>query len=215
MATISDVLALPTTATAVRALAWVRACEREPVANHSVRSYLFAVLLAEHEGLRRGTDFDPDLLYHACVLHDLGTSAAAPGEQRFEVEGADLAAAFLTEHQYTADQVDAVWEAIALHATPGIAERRGPLSYLTYLGISTDFGFRSEFVSEEQAVAIHAAHPRLNMATALVDDIVRHASRGPLAAPRYSLAAQLVHERAAPGGTTGLESAAAASRWGE
>ena len=75
---------LPTTPLAVRAVEYVRACETEPVANHSVRSYLFAVLLADHEGLRSLADFDPDLLFFACVLHDLGTSpaAAAPSGSR-------------------------------------------------------------------------------------------------------------------------------------
>jgi hypothetical protein len=73
-------------------------CETEPVANHSLRSYLFAVLLAGHEGLRPAADFDPDLLFYACVLHDLGTSPAAGGTQRFEVDGADMAAQFLTDN---------------------------------------------------------------------------------------------------------------------
>jgi hypothetical protein len=70
---------LLTTPLAVRAVEYVRACETEPVANHSLRSYLFAVLLAEHEGLRPAADFELDLLFFACVLHDLGTSPEAGG----------------------------------------------------------------------------------------------------------------------------------------
>ena len=101
--------ALPTTPLAVRAVEYVRACETEPVANHSVRSYLFAMLLAEHEGLRPPADFDPDLLFFACVLHDLGTSPVAGGTQRFEVDGADLAAEFLTGNGVGARGVDLVW----------------------------------------------------------------------------------------------------------
>ncbi|MER6444115.1 HD domain-containing protein [Streptomyces venezuelae] len=73
----------------------VRASVSESVANHSFRRYVFAVLLAEHEGMKAGVEYDADLLFHACVLHDLGTSSSAPGKERFEVEGADMAAEFL------------------------------------------------------------------------------------------------------------------------
>jgi len=130
---------LPDLPTARRAVAYVQSCESEPVANHSIRSYLFAVLSAEHEGLKTGADFDADLLFHACVLHDLGTSSSAPGRQRSEVEGADMAGDFLTEQGYRAREVDLVWEAIALHTSPGIAERRGALAHLTRRGVGADF----------------------------------------------------------------------------
>ena len=206
---------LPGTPLAVRAVRYVRACETEPVANHSLRSYLFAVLLAGHEGLRPGTDFDPDLLFFACVLHDLGTSPAAGGTQRFEFDGADLAAWFLAAGGVDARGADLVWEAIALHASPGIAERRGALAYLTRRGIGIDFGPGSEFITDAQARAVHARYPRLRMVTALTDEIVRHAARGPLNAPRYSLAGELVRERGPDGRLTALEQAALTSRWGE
>ena len=48
----------------------------------------------------------------------------ASGIQRFEVDGADMAAKFLTDNGVAARGVDLVWEAIALHSSPGIAERR-------------------------------------------------------------------------------------------
>lgn len=205
---------LPTTPLAVRAVEYVRACETEPVANHSVRSYLFAVLFAEHEGLRPSADFDPDLLFFACALHDLGTSPVAGGTQRFEVDGADMAATFLTENGVDAHGVDLVWEAIALHASPGIAERRGTLAYLTRRGIGIDFGPGSEFITDAQAQTVHGRYPRLHMATSLVDEIVRHAGRSTQNAPRYTIAGELVRERR-EGHPTMMEQAAMTSRWGE
>jgi hypothetical protein len=207
--------ALPATPLAARAVEYVRACETESVANHSIRSYLFAAMLAEHQGLRPSADFDPDLLFFACVLHDLGTSPQASATQRFEVDSADMAAAFLTDHGTDADGVDLVWEAIALHGSPGIAERRGALAYLTRSGISIDFGLGTEFITDAQAEAIHARHPRLRMATALIDEVVRHAARNPEIAPPYSLAADLVRERKRDGHLTNLELFAHGSRWGE
>ena len=184
---------------------------------HTVTAYwpsLFAALLAQHEGLRPGTDFDAGLLFFACVLHDLGTSPLSSGTQRFEVEGADMAAAFLAANGIGAAAVDLVWEAIALHSTPGIPERRGPVAYLTRRGIAMDFGFFADFVSDEQGQAIHDSYPRLNMATALTDEIIRHAARGPLNALAPSIAAELIRERK-EAGVSVLERLTQAGRWGE
>ncbi|WP_327581828.1 HD domain-containing protein [Nonomuraea sp. NBC_00507] len=206
--------ALPNDPVTRQAVEHIRSCESEPVANHSIRSYLFAVLLADHEGLTAGTDFDADLLFYACVLHDLGTSPSAPGKQRFEVEGADMAADFLTRHGYGMRETDAVWEAIALHTSPGIAERHGTLAYLTRGGVGGDFGIGVDFVTDAQGEAIHLRYPRLNIVTALVDDIVRHAARAPQAAARYTPAYELSRERGEFGAPTSLELAAHASRWG-
>jgi HD domain len=211
----NTVPALPATPLAVRAVEYVRACETEPVANHSMRSYLFAVLLAEHEGLRPPADFELDLLFFACVLHDLGTSPVAGGTQRFEVDGADMAAKFLTGNGADARGVDLVWEAIALHSSPGIAERRGILAYLTRRGVGIDFGPGSEFITDAQGQAVHTRYPRLRMATSLVDEIIRHAGRSPQNAPRYSIAGELVRERGQEGHPTTMEQAALTSRWGE
>jgi len=202
--------ALPDTPVARQAVEYVRSCESEPVANHSIRSYVFATLLAGHEGL----EVDADLLFYACVLHDLGTSPSAPGKERFEVEGADMAAEFLTRNGCGARETDAVWEAITLHTSPGIAERRGVLAYLTRSGVGADFGRGVDFVTDAQGEAVHRRYPRLNMVTVLVDDIVRHATRAPHAAARYTIAGELTRERGEHGTPTSLELATNASRWG-
>jgi HD domain len=206
--------ALPDSPVARRAAEYAWSWESEPIANHSIRSYLFAALLADHEGLTAGTDFDADLLFCACVLHDLGTSPSAPGQQRFEVEGADLAVEFLTRHGYGARETDPVWEAIALHTSPGIAERRGALAYLTRRGVGADFGSGADFVTDAQGKAAHLRYPRLNMVTALVDAIVTHAARAPQAAARFTIAGELARERGKLGAPTTMELAANASRWG-
>ena len=174
---------LPTTPLAVRAVEHVRACETEPVVNHSLRSYLFAVLLAEHEGLRPSADFELDLLFFACVLHDLGTSPAAGGTQRFEVDGADMAAKFLIDNGADARGVDLVWEAIALHSSPGIAERRGTLAYLTRRGVGIDFGPGSEFITDAQGQAVHTRYPRLRMVPSMIDEDRPPCGRTPRNAP--------------------------------
>jgi hypothetical protein len=202
------------TTVAQAAVRLAQSSESPSVFNHSVRSYLFGELLAVREGMRAGADYDRDALFAGCVLHDLGVGTAAPGKTRFEVEGADLAATLLTEHGCDRAVVDAVWEAIALHTSGGIAERRGPLCYLVRSGVGMDFGRNADFVDDQIAAAIHARYPRLSMASTLVDAIATHAQRSPEAAPPYSMPGELLRERRTDG-TTLLELMASHGRWGD
>lgn len=195
------------------ALSAVRTSESPSIANHSVRTFFFAQLIAAHEGCLDDAAYDRDLLFAATVMHDLGLGALAHGGDRFEVEGADLAAAVLREHGVPDRDVDRVWEAIVLHTSAGIAERRGLLAYLTRRGVGIDFGLDGEAITGQEK-EIHAAYPRLAMARSLADEIVRRAARSPAAAPPYSLGAGLLRERKADG-ITSIERAAASSVWGE
>jgi hypothetical protein len=198
---------------AVAAVEYAREAESEAVFNHSVRSYLFAELLAQHEGLRAGTDYDQESVFFGCVLHDLGAGSGAAGQTRFEVEGADLAAQFLTNRGYSANTVDSVWESIALHTSGGIAERRGPVCYLVRSGIVMDFGPNTDFLDDGIGTQIHDRYPRLHMERALVDAVVAQAAKSPEAAPRYSMPGELLRERR-DGELTSMERAAQTSRWG-
>jgi hypothetical protein len=202
------------TAVAQAAIRFAQSTESPSVFNHSVRSYLFGELLAAREGMRPGADYNSEALFLGCVLHDLGVGTAAPGKERFEVEGADLAAALLTEHGCERAVVDAVWEAIALHTNGGIAERRGALCYLVRSGVGVDFGRNADFIDEQTAAAIHTRYPRLSMARTLIDAIAAHAQRGPEAVPPYSFPAYLLRERNTDGITL-LELAASHGRWGD
>jgi len=202
------------TAVAQAAIRLAQSTESPSIFNHSVRSYFFAELLAARDGIRPGSDYHSETLFLGCVLHDAGVGTAAPGKARFEVEGADLAAALLTEHGCGRDVVDGVWEAIALHTTGGVAERRGALCYLVRNGVGADFGRNVDFIDEQTATAIHTRYPRLSMASTLVDAIVAHAQRSPEAAPPYSMPGDALRERQVDG-TTLLELMASHSRWGE
>ncbi|MER5295625.1 HD domain-containing protein [Streptomyces pharetrae] len=212
--TISGVPSLPDTPIARRALALVRDTESTATANHSIRAWLFARLRADHEGAVPGRDYDPQLLFLACVLHDIGLTEAGDRHQRFEVDGADTAAEFLTAQGLPAPDVDAVWEAIALHTSPGIAERRGPLCALVHRGTGMDFGLGTECVDDATGARIHAAYPRLSMATTLTDEIVAQARRRPEKAPHFTVAGELLRERSTPPYTTWMETHADAGRWG-
>lgn len=198
---------------ACAAIELARSTESESVFNHSVRSYLFGELLAAHEGLKPGSDFDSETLFLGCVLHDLGAGTAAAGKERFEIEGADLAANLLTEQGCERVVIDAVWEAIALHSSFGIAQRRGPICYLVNGGVGIDFGRNADFIDDRAAAAIHARYPRLAMAKSLMDAIAAQAQRSPEAALPYTMAGEVLRERR-DGGITLLEQMAALGRWG-
>ena len=105
---VNDVPALPAGPLAAASLSIVQTTASAPIAGHSIRTFLYARLLAEHEGSLNDAAYDEDLLFAACVMHDLGLGSLAAGQARFEVEGADLAATVLTEHGVAAPEVDRV-----------------------------------------------------------------------------------------------------------
>src|SRR5512132_412218 len=190
----NDVLVLPTGPLVDASLALVRSTESRPIVAHSVRSFLFARLLADHEGCLNDADYDEDLLFAATVMHDLGLGEHAPGEARFEVEGADLAAAVLKQHGVAEPDIDRVWEAIALHSSVGIADRRGLLTYLTHKGVFIDAGRITAAFADRLRQEVLAAFPRPAGDRSIVDAIVAHATRSEAAAPPGSLAFELLRQ---------------------
>jgi transcriptional regulator GlxA family with amidase domain len=205
---------LPQSELARAALAAAREVEPEHLLNHSVRSYLFARLAAAARAWAPGRDYDDEVLFAACVLHDIGLTPSADTGARFEVDGADAAAAVLRTHGMAAERVALVWDAIALHTSVGIAERSRPEVSLTRAGIAMDFGHDADLVPDDVADAIHDALPRLDLARRITDDIVGQAHGRPGKALPGTFAGELVRERATPPHVTGMEQGAWAGRWG-
>ena len=186
-------LALPTGPLVDASLALVRATESRPIVDHSIRTFLFARSLAEHEGCLNDAEYDEQLLFAATVMHDLGLGEHASGQARFEVEGADLAAAVLREHGVAEADVERVWEAIALHSSHGLDERRGLLTYLTYKGVFIDAGRLTGVVAGGVHKDVLDAYPKPAAGRYIADAIIEHANRSSAAAaPPGSLAAYLL-----------------------
>jgi len=188
----NDILALPTGPLVDTSLALVRSTESPSIADHSIRSFFFARLLAEHEGSLNDAAYDEELLFAATVMHDLGLGEHARGHARFEVEGADLAASVLREHGVPEADVDRVWEAIALHSAIGLADRRGLLTYLTHKGVFMDLGRTGDVVLDGLRNEVLNAYPMHAGGPSIAEAIIAHASRSPAAAPPGSLAAHLL-----------------------
>ena len=193
----NEILVLPAGPLADASLAIARASESRPILDHSIRSFLFARLLAAEEGCLQDAGYDEDLLFAATVMHDLGLGEHASGAARFEVEGADLAAAVLARHGVAQPDIDRVWEAIALHSSVGIAERRGLLTYLTHKGVFIDAGRITDAVADGLRQEVLAAFPRAAGDRSIADAIVAHAARSETAAPPGSLAFDLLRRHRA------------------
>ena len=102
--------------------------------NHSMRSWLFSVLLSE--SAERAPD--PELLAVATILHDLGLTDRYTAESRFEVDGANAARSFLKGRGISTQRTQVVWDAIALHTTRSIALHKEPEVAITHSGITAD-----------------------------------------------------------------------------
>src|SRR5258705_4756582 len=73
----------------------VRDTESELLFYHSSRVYYFGALT----GLRRGLQFDRELLYSGAMFHDMGLTLQHSSQtERFEVDSANTACDFLKAH---------------------------------------------------------------------------------------------------------------------
>jgi hypothetical protein len=137
---------------------FVRDTEPPLLFHHASRVYYWGALT----GRRRGLRFDPELLYAGAMFHDMGlTPEYASVDERFEVDGANAARDFLRSRGIAERDIETVWTAIALHATPGIPQHMHPVIALVTAGVEMDvLGIAfSEFTDAERDAVAHA-HPR-------------------------------------------------------
>jgi hypothetical protein len=136
----------------------VRDTEDDLLFFHSTRVFFWGALA----GRRQALTFDPELLYVAAMFHDIGLTARYHDSQlRFEVDGANAARDFLRARAIPEADVERVWQAVALHTTPGIPEHMHPEVFLVQAGAGMDVAGRGyDDVSEEQRRAVVSAYPR-------------------------------------------------------
>ncbi|MDG3004345.1 HD domain-containing protein [Paludisphaera mucosa] len=159
-------VSIPDGALAVEAAELVRDTESDLLFDHSLRVYLFGSL----QGRRLGLTFDPELLYIGALFHDMGlTEKYRSPKERFEVDGANAAREFLRRHQVPEASIDVVWDAIALHTTPGIPKWKPPVVALVAAGVELDvIGLGYDDVSAQDRDAVLAAFPRVDFKRSIV-----------------------------------------------
>src|SRR3954466_8855565 len=126
--------------------------------DHSRRVFLWASL----QGEKLGLDYDPELLYVGAMFHDIGLVEGHRSEhERFEIDGANAARAFLERHGVPEERVMTVWESISLHTTPEVPRYKQPEVRLVSLGVEYDvLGWHFDELTPEQRQAVLAVHPR-------------------------------------------------------
>ena len=171
--------AIPDSEICQKATRLVREISLPFLCHHCIRTFLFGDLLGQRDGLK----YDRELLYLGAVMHDIGLTERFDGEQRFEVDGADAARAFVLEHGLSDEKAEVVWDAIALHTSIGIAARKQPEIALVHLGAGADvLGMRISDIAPETVEQVIDEYPRLGFNQAMTELLASQVKRKPQAA---------------------------------
>lgn len=107
---------------------------------HSCRTFRFAQLFAQYARV----EFDPEILWVAAMLHDVGFTdesfAAAPDVPCFAVRGAARARNLAEQHDWPPACRQRLSEAIALHVNVRVPKRQSMEGHLLNLGSALDVG---------------------------------------------------------------------------
>ncbi|KPI45696.1 uncharacterized protein AB675_914 [Cyphellophora attinorum] len=165
-------ITFPITPLTKSALAHIQTKNIPSTVNHTVRSAIFALIIAsKHPGL---STVDHEAVATAILLHDLGWSKdpdCRSRDKRFEVDGAIAAKNWLASSVEAKNaaavggDLNAIWYAIALHTTPSVSlHSPDPVVVATALGIVADFlgpHTPGGLITEEEFKEVLAAYPRV------------------------------------------------------
>ncbi|MGH8136648.1 MAG: HD domain-containing protein [Steroidobacteraceae bacterium] len=162
--------------------------------NHVMRSWLFAVNLAQ----LNGTAHDGEVLAVATLLHDIGLAEAFDGPLRFEVEGANAARKFGRSVGLDERRCQLIWDGVALNSTPSIALYKEAEVALSTVDIGLDWGgWGYDSLPRTLIAEIVAEFPRLEMKKRFAHAVCRIVETRP--ASTYDNFARDFGERFVPG----------------
>jgi hypothetical protein len=171
-------LRIPDTPLAREATETARASEPPEIFNHSLRTFLFAELVAKIKALPH----DVEAVYVAAILHDTGlTPAHMSHDQRFEVDGANLARRILANHGVAGSRADLIWDAISLHDQGDIARWKAAEVSLVHAGVAADFGANLEAMERSDVMAVLQTAPRTGFIPVFLDAVANVAKQKPQA----------------------------------
>lgn len=150
--------------------------------NHCLRSAVYALLIARKFPPLAAANLDLEAVVLSAILHDLGwatTKSLLSVDKRFEIDGANLARDFINSSpttnpvEWDKHRTQLLWDAIALHTTPSIAQHKEPEVVATQLGITADFlgpnlPLPGNVISVDEYKEVVAAFPRLDFGGELV-----------------------------------------------
>ena len=159
---------VPDTPVITRAIEYVRERSEAYLFNHVMRSWLFAVSLAQ----LKQAPHDGEVLAVATLLHDLGLARAFYGALRFEVEGANAARQFARREGLDDRRAQLIWDGVALNSTPSIGLYKETEVALCTAGIGLDWGgWGYEALNDTRVEEIVDAFPRLEMKQRFARDV--------------------------------------------
>ncbi|WP_320671958.1 HD domain-containing protein [Patulibacter defluvii] len=149
--------------------------------HHSLRCWLWADLLATTTRERVG--YDPELLYVACVLHDIGLSddhRPTGHAACFAVHGGEVARATALAAGAEAAFAQRIADAIAAHMNVRVPLATGPEAHLLHAAAHLDVaGTRADQLDGAQILAVLRRHPRGDFALRFADAMRREAVERP------------------------------------
>lgn len=175
-----DLVVIPDSALTRQATAHANDSYVTPLLHHCYRTFYWAMLLGQYEDARP----DPELMFTASILHDIGLSEPHQDESSrtdFAVVGARAAHRFALAQDVDESRARHIYEAISLHLNPVVdARRHGTEAHLLASGAQLDFlGLGRHRIPRDAVQAVHERHPRAGNIGGLLTDIAHPARSRP------------------------------------
>lgn len=124
---------------------------------HSLRAWVFAKVLARIDGVA----LDPEVIYVASLVHDLGL-VEPNNDACFTLAGAEAALSASVAAAADDTRAEKAADAVTLHVLPGLSiARHGPEAYFLQAGTLLDVvGVGSEKISRRDRTIVSAFAPR-------------------------------------------------------
>lgn len=160
-------LRVPDSPMARRAEQMLQETSPEYLINHSHRTYLWGAVLGRHDKVQ----YDEELLYVACLLHDMGLTDQFNGADAdshlpsycFAVEGAKAAEGLAQDARWPELRRDSLAEAISLHLNPTVGMEHGAEAHLLNAGAALEVsGMRKWSIDPGTVDAVLNRYPRKN-----------------------------------------------------
>src|SRR5580700_10629188 len=148
-------ITIPDTPLAKEATATARSALPQEIFNHSLRTFLFAELIAG----AKGVPHDAEAVYVA----------------------ANLARRILNRHSVVGARADLIWDAISLHDAGGIARWKAAEVMLVNAGVSADFGAYLSLLPKSDVIAVLSTAPRTGFIPVFLEAVASVARRKPYA----------------------------------
>jgi hypothetical protein len=157
------VVDVPDTALARAVEAVARERQSPAMMAHAFRSVAFAHAVAALDEI----DVDPELLWCACLMHDVALESPEPG-QCFAVRGGRIARDTALAAGASAKTAQMLGDAVSRHPTPGLDVDFHPLPAVLTAGALVDvLGHRLDDMDPAFVCEVLAAYPRQGFAGAL------------------------------------------------